>query len=56
MRSGDRPGAEAIGVSEQFGSTVGLRGASLSLRGARCVGLVGRNGAGISTLVGSVTV
>ncbi|MFZ2057288.1 MAG: hypothetical protein WAV54_07765 [Acidimicrobiales bacterium] len=56
MKNGDVPAAEAIGISKQFGATVGLRGVRLSLRSARCVGLVGRNGAGKSILVGRVTV
>jgi ABC-type sugar transport system ATPase subunit len=56
MKTGDVPAAEAIVISKQLGATVALRGVSPSLRSARCVGLVGRTGAGKSTLVGSVTV
>jgi ABC-type sugar transport system ATPase subunit len=56
MKNGDVPAAEAIGISEQLGATGALRGVSPSLRSVRCVGLVGRNEAGKSTLVGSVTV
>jgi len=51
MANGHVPAAEAIGISKQFGSTVALRGVSISLRSGRCLGLVRRNGAGKSTLV-----
>jgi ABC-type sugar transport system ATPase subunit len=56
MKNGDVLAAEAVGISKQLGSTVALRRVSPSLRSARCVGLVGRDRACKSTLVGSVTV
>jgi simple sugar transport system ATP-binding protein len=42
---------EMTGVDKRFGSTVALRGVSLSIGAGRCLGLVGRNGAGKSTIV-----
>jgi simple sugar transport system ATP-binding protein len=41
----------ARGVSKSFGSTRALRGVDLELAPGRCLGLVGRNGAGKSTMV-----
>jgi simple sugar transport system ATP-binding protein len=42
---------EMTGVEKRFGSTLALRGVDLSLGAGRCLGLVGRNGAGKSTIV-----
>jgi simple sugar transport system ATP-binding protein len=42
---------EITGVDKRFGSTVALRGVELSLNAGQCLGLVGRNGAGKSTVV-----
>jgi simple sugar transport system ATP-binding protein len=42
---------EMTGVDKRFGSTVALRGVDLSIRAGQCLGLVGRNGAGKSTIV-----
>jgi simple sugar transport system ATP-binding protein len=42
---------EMTGVDKRFGSTFALRGVDLSLGAGRCMGLVGRNGAGKSTIV-----
>ncbi len=42
---------EMTGVDKRFGSTLALRGVDLSLDAGRCLGLVGRNGAGKSTIV-----
>jgi simple sugar transport system ATP-binding protein len=42
---------EITGVDKRFGSTVALRGVDLSLNAGQCLGLVGRNGAGKSTVV-----
>ena len=42
---------EMTGVDKRFGSTVALRGVDLSIRAGQCLGLVGRNGAGKSTVV-----
>jgi simple sugar transport system ATP-binding protein len=42
---------EMTGVDKRFGSTVALRGVSLSIGAGQCLGLVGRNGAGKSTIV-----
>jgi len=39
------------GVEKRFGTTRALRGVDLSLRAGQCLGLVGRNGAGKSTIV-----
>jgi simple sugar transport system ATP-binding protein len=39
------------GVDKRFGTTRALRGVDLSLRAGQCLGLVGRNGAGKSTIV-----
>ena len=45
------PAAEAAGIHKQFGSTQALRGVDLTLDPGRCLGLVGRNGAGKSCLL-----
>ncbi len=45
------PVVEAIGVSKSFGSTQALRNVNLALQPGRCLGLVGRNGAGKSSLI-----
>ena len=42
---------EMTGVEKRFGSTLALRGVDLSLGAGQCLGLVGRNGAGKSTIV-----
>jgi simple sugar transport system ATP-binding protein len=42
---------EAVGISKSFGPTRALRGVDLALEPGRCLGLVGRNGAGKSTMV-----
>ena len=42
---------EMTGVEKRFGITRALRGVDLSLRAGQCLGLVGRNGAGKSTIV-----
>src|SRR6266481_5606066 len=42
---------EMTGVDKRFGSTVALSGVDLSLYPGQCLGLVGRNGAGKSTVV-----
>ena len=42
---------EMTGVDKRFGSTLALRGVDLSIRAGQCLGLVGRNGAGKSTIV-----
>ncbi|HEV2372511.1 MAG TPA: sugar ABC transporter ATP-binding protein [Streptosporangiaceae bacterium] len=39
------------GVEKRFGTTRALHGVDLSLRAGECLGLVGRNGAGKSTIV-----
>jgi simple sugar transport system ATP-binding protein len=45
------PLVEMTGVDKRFGSTLALSGVDLSLRPGQCLGLVGRNGAGKSTIV-----
>ena len=42
---------EMTGVEKRFGTTRALRGVDLSLSAGECLGLVGRNGAGKSTIV-----
>ena len=42
---------EMTGIEKRFGSTRALRGVDLSLDSGQCLGLVGRNGAGKSTIV-----
>jgi simple sugar transport system ATP-binding protein len=42
---------EMTGADKRFGSTVALSGVDLTLHAGQCVGLVGRNGAGKSTVV-----
>ena len=42
---------EARGIRKSYGSTRALRGVDLALAPGRCLGLVGRNGAGKSTMV-----
>jgi simple sugar transport system ATP-binding protein len=42
---------EMTGVDKRFGSTVALRAVDLSIGAGQCLGLVGRNGAGKSTIV-----
>jgi simple sugar transport system ATP-binding protein len=46
---------EASGIHKRFGSTHALRGVDLALTHGRCLGLVGRNGAGKSTMVSIVS-
>ena len=45
------PVASAAGIHKRFGGTRALRGVGLDLYPGRCLGLVGRNGAGKSTMV-----
>jgi len=45
------PVASAAGIHKRFGSTRALHGVDLGLYPGRCLGLVGRNGAGESTMV-----
>ncbi|WP_063628308.1 sugar ABC transporter ATP-binding protein [Actinospica robiniae] len=45
------PAVEARGIHKSYGSTRALRGVDLALAPGRCLGLVGRNGAGKSTMV-----
>src|SRR5690349_22512280 len=45
------PVVSAAGIHKRFGSTRALHGVDLSLYPGRCLGLVGRNGAGKSTMV-----
>ncbi len=42
---------EMTGVDKRFGNTLALRGVDLSIGAGQCLGLVGRNGAGKSTVV-----
>jgi simple sugar transport system ATP-binding protein len=42
---------DMTGIEKRFGSTRALRGVDLSMRSGQCLGLVGRNGAGKSTVV-----
>jgi simple sugar transport system ATP-binding protein len=42
---------DMTGVDKRFGSTLALRGVDLSISAGKCLGLVGRNGAGKSTVV-----
>jgi simple sugar transport system ATP-binding protein len=42
---------EMTGIDKRFGSTVALHGVDLSISAGQCLGLVGRNGAGKSTIV-----
>ena len=42
---------EMTGVEKRFGTTRALRGVDLTLSAGECLGLVGRNGAGKSTIV-----
>lgn len=46
---------EAIDLEMSFGPTKALAGVSLSVRPGECLGLVGRNGAGKSTIVSILT-
>ena len=41
---------DMTGVNKRFGSTLALRGVDLSISAGQCLGLVGRNGAGKSTV------
>jgi simple sugar transport system ATP-binding protein len=45
------PAVEALGIVKNYGPTRALRGVDLALAPGRCLGLVGRNGAGKSTMV-----
>jgi simple sugar transport system ATP-binding protein len=51
MTSSGPPLVEMTGVEKRFGTTRALRGVDLSLSAGQCLGLVGRNGAGKSTIV-----
>jgi simple sugar transport system ATP-binding protein len=42
---------DMTGIEKRFGSTRALRGVDLSMHAGQCLGLVGRNGAGKSTVV-----
>ncbi len=46
-----RAAVAARGIHKSYGSTRALRGVDLALAPGRCLGLVGRNGAGKSTMV-----
>ncbi|HTW08315.1 MAG TPA: sugar ABC transporter ATP-binding protein [Acidimicrobiales bacterium] len=48
---GPAPAAEVHDLWKQFGNTQALKGVSLRLAHGHCLGLVGRNGAGKSTVV-----
>lgn len=52
---GAAPLAELTAVSKRFGATVALDGIDLAVHRGRSHGLVGRNGAGKSTVVGVLT-
>ncbi|HTW98003.1 MAG TPA: sugar ABC transporter ATP-binding protein [Acidimicrobiales bacterium] len=49
--AGVTPVVEALQISKRFGSTQALSNVDLTLAPGRCLGLVGRNGAGKSTMV-----
>ena len=51
MTSSGPPLVEMTGVEKRFGTTRALRGVGLTLSAGECLGLVGRNGAGKSTIV-----
>jgi simple sugar transport system ATP-binding protein len=51
MTSSGPPLVGLRGVDKRFGSTLALHGVDLSLTAGQCLGLVGRNGAGKSTVV-----
>jgi simple sugar transport system ATP-binding protein len=51
MSSSDPRLIEMTGVDKRFGNTLALRGVDLSIDAGHCLGLVGRNGAGKSTVV-----
>jgi simple sugar transport system ATP-binding protein len=51
MSSSDPRLIEMTGVDKRFGNTLALRGVDLSIGTGQCLGLVGRNGAGKSTVV-----
>jgi simple sugar transport system ATP-binding protein len=51
MTSSGPPLVEMTGVEKRFGTTRALRGVDLTLSAGECLGLVGRNGAGKSTIV-----
>jgi simple sugar transport system ATP-binding protein len=51
MSADDTPVIEAEGLTKSFGRTRALRDVSLAIRPGECLGLVGRNGAGKSTVV-----
>jgi simple sugar transport system ATP-binding protein len=50
----DPPVVRADRISKRFGSTQALRDVDLTLRKGSCLGLVGRNGAGKSTVVAAL--
>ena len=51
----DRPLLEAAGIVKRFGATEALKGVSLEIHKGESHALVGRNGAGKSTMVGVIT-
>src|SRR5579862_8305927 len=51
MTSSGQPLVAVTGIEKRFGTTRALRGVDLSLSAGQCLGLVGRNGAGKSTIV-----
>jgi simple sugar transport system ATP-binding protein len=51
MTSGRPALVDMTGIDKRFGSTVALSSVDLSISAGQCLGLVGRNGAGKSTIV-----
>jgi len=51
MTSPEAALVDMTGVDKRFGSTLALSGVDLSISAGQCLGLVGRNGAGKSTIV-----
>jgi simple sugar transport system ATP-binding protein len=55
IEGGPDPLLEVVGVSKRFGATEALRSVSFALKKGESHALVGRNGAGKSTMVGVIT-
>jgi simple sugar transport system ATP-binding protein len=51
----DLPPIEAVNISKRFGPTIALKDVSFEVAAHECHALVGRNGAGKSTMVGILT-